>query len=64
MAPREVNDNNAREVWDRLYNDKKKKKKRKSAFKVGDKVRLNKITVRLKKGICLGGRKRCLLCPK
>ncbi len=45
MAPREVDEDNAREVWERLYRSnkkKKKKKKKKAAFKAGDRVRLNK----------------------
>ena len=54
MAPREVNDNNAREVWERLYGDKKKKKKKKAAFKVGDHVRLNKKHRPFKKGYLPG----------
>ena len=45
MAPRDVDQNNAEEVWDTLYphykKTKKKKKKKKSALKVGDRVRLN-----------------------
>ena len=40
MAPRDVNQSNAEEVWETLYDDKKKKKK--SDLKVGDRVRLNK----------------------
>ena len=45
MAPRSVDEGNAREVWQRLYGDNKKGKRRKkgpsSALRVGDKVRLN-----------------------
>ena len=53
MAPREVKDDNAREVWERLYGTKKKKKK-KAAFKVGDRVRLNKKHRPFKKGYLPG----------
>ena len=53
MAPNDVDDNNAREVWERLYGDKKKKKK-KVAFKVGDRVRLNKKHRPFKKGYLPG----------
>ena len=46
MAPRDVDQSNAEEVWDTLYphykRTMKKKKKKKVAFKVGDRVRLNK----------------------
>ena len=43
MAPRDVNQDNAREVWERLYGKTKKKTKRgRDAFRVGDRVRLNK----------------------
>ena len=56
MAPREVNDDNAREVWERLYGSKKKKKKmkKKAALKVGDKVRLNQKHRPFKKGYLPG----------
>ena len=55
MAPKEVNNDNAREVWERLYGDKKKKKKKKkAAFKVGDHVRLNKKHRPFKKGYLPG----------
>ena len=56
MAPNEVDDDNAREVWERLYDDKKKKKKKKkkAAFKVGDRVRLNKKHRPFKKGYLPG----------
>ena len=54
MAPKEVNNDNAREVWERLYGDKKKKKKKKAAFKVGDRVRLNKKHRPFKKGYLPG----------
>ena len=53
MAPKEVNDDNAREVWERLYgskNRKKKKKKKKAVLKAGDKVRLNEKHRAFKKG--------------
>ena len=57
MAPREVNNDNAREVWDRLYRDKKKKKKKntlKPSLKVGDKVRLNEKHQTFQKGYLSG----------
>ena len=53
MAPVDVNDRNASDVWERLYGDKKKKKK-KAALKVGDKVRLNKKHRPFKKGYLPG----------
>ena len=53
MAPQEVDNNNAEEVWDRLYPHSKKKKK-KTAFKVGDRVRLNKKHRTFKKGYLPG----------
>ena len=52
MAPRDVNGGNAREVWERLYG--KSKKTPKSAFKVGDRVRLNKKHRPFKKGYLPG----------
>ena len=55
MAPRDVNEGNAREVWERLYGQKSKKKTtQKSAFKVGDRVRLNKKHRPFKKGYLPG----------
>ena len=54
-APRDVNETNAREVWARLYGTSlKKNKKKKSAFRVGDKVRLNKTHRPFKKGYLPG----------
>ena len=52
MAPRDVNETNASEVWERLYG--KPQKKKKSAFRVGDRVRLNKKHRPFKKGYLPG----------
>ena len=62
MAPQEVNDDNAREVWERLYGTKKKKKK--AAFKVGDQVRLNKKHRPFKKGYLPGWTEEVFLVSK
>ena len=50
MAPNDVNDTNVREVWERLYGTKKKKKRHVPALKVGDKVRLKEKHRPFKKG--------------
>ena len=52
MAPKEVVDENAREVWERLYGSKKKKKK--AAFKAADRVRLNQNHRPFEKGYEVG----------
>ena len=49
MAPRDVNENNAPEVWDKLYG--KKGRKKVPFLRVGDRVRLNKKHRPFKKGI-------------
>ena len=58
MAPKEVDDDNAREVWERLYGTKKKNIKKKKTLRpslqVGDKVRLNKKHRPFKKGYLPG----------
>ena len=54
MAPRDVNQDNAREVWERSYGIKKKKKALIPSLKVGDKVRLNKKHRPFKKGYLPG----------
>ena len=57
MAPKEVDDDNAMKVWDRLYDTKKNNKKRKAttpSLKVGDKVRLNKKHRTFQKGYLPG----------
>ena len=41
-TPAKVTTSNAKEVWNNLYGKYQTKKKKKPAFKVGDKVRLNK----------------------
>ena len=64
LAPREVNNDNAREVWERLYGDMKKKKKKKAVFKVGDRVRLNKKHRPFKKGYLPGWTEEVFLVTK
>lgn len=60
MSPAKVISFNTKEVWYNLYGKYTKKKKKKSpAFKVGDKVRLNKISDRSKKDTYLDGQKKC-----
>ena len=54
MAPDDVNLDNANEVWEKLYDDKKNKKRKTAALKVGDKVRLNKKHRPFKKGYLPG----------
>ena len=53
-APRDVDQNNAEDVWETLYGHMKKKKKKKSALKVGDRVGLNKKHRTFKKGYLPG----------
>ena len=53
MAPRDVNEDNAREVWERLYR-KKKTKRGRDALKEGDRVRLNEKHRPFKKGYLPG----------
>lgn len=61
MSPAKVTSFNTKEVWYNLYGKYTKKKKKKSpAFKVGDKVRLNKNSDRSKKDTYLDGQKKCL----
>ena len=60
MAPQDVTWDNEEAVWKRLYG-KRLKGKKKPKFKVGDRVRLNKIhRIRLKKAIYPVGPKKCL----
>ena len=53
MGPKEVDDDNARRVWDKLYGEKKKKKKQ-PFLEVGDKVRLNEKHRTFQKGYLPG----------
>ena len=62
MAPQDVDQSNAREVWERLYGHMKKKKK--AAFKVGDRVRLNKKHRPFKKGYLPGWTEEVFLVTK
>ena len=67
MAPDDVNDRNASEVWERLYDDKKKRqkvKRKKAALKVGDKVRLNEKHRPFKKGYLPAWTEEDLSCLK
>ena len=52
MAPRDVNENNAPEVWDKLFG--KKGRKKVPSLRVGDRVRLNKKHRPFKKGYLPG----------
>ena len=63
MAPQDVDQSNAREVWERLYGHMKKKKK-KAAFKVGDRVRLNEKHRPFKKGYLPGWTEEVFLVTK
>ena len=53
-TPAKVTTSNAKEVWNNLYGKYQTKKKKKPAFKVGDKVRLNKKFRPFKKGYLPG----------
>ena len=53
-TPAKVTTSNAKEVWNNLYGKYQTKKKKKPAFKVGDKVRLNKKFRLFKKGYLPG----------
>ena len=54
MATEAVNLDNAKEVWERLYDSKKKTTKKRPLLKVGDKVRLNEKHRPFKKGYLPG----------
>ena len=54
MAPAAVNSKNEKQVWDTLYKKRLEKKTKKSPFKVGDQVRLNKKRRPFKKGYSPG----------
>ena len=64
MAPKDVDETNAREVWERLYRKKKKQNKRRDALKVGDRVRLNKKHRPFKKGYLPGWTEEVFLVTK
>ena len=53
-TPTKVTTSNAKEVWNNLYGKYQTKKEKKPAFKVGDKVRLNKKFRPFKKGYLPG----------
>ena len=53
-TPAKVTTSNTKEVWNNLYGKYQTKKKKKPAFKVGDKVRLNKKFRLFKKGYLPG----------
>ena len=53
-TPAKVTTSNTKEVWNNLYGKYQTKKKKKPAFKVGDKVRLNKKFRPFKKGYLPG----------
>jgi len=59
MAPQDVTWDNEEAVWKRLYGPRLKGKKN-PKFKVGDRVRLNKIHRPFEKGIYPVGPKKCL----
>jgi len=61
MAPQDVTRDNEEAVWKRLYG-KRLKDQKKPKFKVGDRVRLNKIHRTFAKRIYLVGPKKCLWC--
>ena len=67
MAPKDVNETNAREVWETLYRKKKKQNKRREfrdALKAGDRVRLNKKHRPFKKGYLPGWTEEVFLVTK
>ena len=66
MAPKDVNETNAREVWETLYRKKKKQNKRefRDALKAGDRVRLNKKHCPFKKGYLPGWTEEVFLVTK
>ena len=54
MAPEQVNTDNEKKVWDRLYAKKLSGKKHRTTLKVGDRVRLNKKFRTFEKGYLPG----------
>ena len=60
MAPKDVTWDNEEAVWKRLYEKRPEEKHPKPKFKVGERVRLNKIHRTFEKVFFLVGPKKCL----